>query len=59
MPSRVLEGDPAPVTIAGVVLHLALAIGFIVVARHVHARRRVRRLQEASDRSDGDGAGDR
>ena len=56
---EVLEGDPAPVTIAGVVLYVALAIGAIMAVQYVHTRRGVRQLQEASERSDGDGTGDR
>jgi hypothetical protein len=45
---EVLEGDPAPLTIAGVILYVALAIGVIIAVQYVWTRRRVRRLQEAS-----------
>jgi hypothetical protein len=56
---EVLEGDPAPITIAGVILYVGLAIGVIVVLQYVVARRKARRLQEFSrtpDRVD-DGEG--
>jgi hypothetical protein len=44
---EVLEGDPAPITIAGVILYVALAIAAIVVVQYVFTRRKVRKLQEA------------
>lgn len=45
---EVLEGDPASLTIAGVVLYVTLAIVIIVGVQYAMARRRVRRLQEFS-----------
>jgi hypothetical protein len=56
---EVLKGDPAPITIAGVVLYVALAVGLIIGLQYVLARRRMKRLQEVSRLSeesrDGDG----
>jgi hypothetical protein len=51
---EVLEGDPAPITIAGVILYVALAIAAIVVVQYVFTRRKVRKLQEASRLSEED-----
>ncbi len=45
---EVLEGDPAPITIAGIILYVVLAISIIVVVQYVYTRRKVRQLQEAS-----------
>ena len=54
---EVLEGDPAPVTIAGVILYVALAIGAIILVQYVYTRRKVKRLQQVSDQS-GEGMDD-
>ena len=54
---EVLAGDPAPITIAGVILYVTLAIGVIIVGQYVYTRRKVRRFQEISRRS-GEGGGD-
>ncbi len=48
---EVHEGDPARITIAGVILYVALAIAVIVVVQHAYTRRKVRQLQEASRRA--------
>jgi hypothetical protein len=45
---EVLEGDPAPITIAGIILYVTLAIVVIVVVQYWYTRRKVRQLQEAS-----------
>jgi hypothetical protein len=49
---EVLEGDPAPMTIAGVILYVALAVAMIIGVQYVYTRRKVRRLQEISRRAD-------
>jgi len=49
---EVLEGDPAPVTIAGVIMYVALAIGAMILVQTVYTRRKVRRLQEVSRQSE-------
>jgi hypothetical protein len=49
---EVLEGDPAPITIAGVILYVALAIAVIIAVQYVYTRRKVRRLQEISHGSE-------
>ncbi|NIP37224.1 MAG: hypothetical protein GWN18_19865, partial [Thermoplasmata archaeon] len=48
---EVLEGDPAPITIAGIILYVVLAIGIIVAVQYFFTRRKVRQLQEASRQS--------
>jgi hypothetical protein len=55
---EVLEGDPAPITIAGVILYVALAIGIIIVVQYVYTRRKARKLQELSRRPAGEGEGE-
>ena len=49
---EVLEGDPAPLTIAGVVLYVTLAVGAMILVQYAYARRRVRLLRQVSEQDD-------
>ncbi|UCC92809.1 MAG: hypothetical protein JSW25_09130 [Thermoplasmata archaeon] len=53
---EVLEGDPAPITIAGVILYVVLAIAVIILVQYFYTRRKVRRLQEITGQTE-DGKG--
>ncbi len=50
---EVLEGDPAALTIAGVIFYVAMAVAVIIIAQVVYNRRKLRRLREF-----GEGGGD-
>lgn len=54
---EVLEGDPAPITIAGIILYVTLAVVLIVVLQYAWSRRSARRLQRLSEESDEEGPG--
>ena len=45
----VLEGDPAPITIAGVILYVSIAVVMIVISQHAWSRWHAGRLQRLSD----------
>jgi len=49
---EVLEGDPAPITIAGIILYVVLAVAGIILIQFLWTRRNIRRLQQISDEAD-------
>jgi hypothetical protein len=49
---EVYEGDPAALTIAGVIVYVVLAVLVIVVIQFAVSRRRARRLQELMEGKD-------